>query len=156
MPLNKRTTLTVLAAIIGALITIVLVTASAWPVINKVETGKTAQYPDLMPQYFSADPQRVHEECLSAVVALDGWHVVEKSQREIHATADSLVGTADVYVTVTPQTEFVTRVTATSSTQWRGDFGQNARNIGALQREIDSRLGAVRFDPYAVEETEEP
>ena len=65
----KRKLLAAGAALIGALVAAILISASVWPVINVVETGKTPEYADLKPLYFSADPQRVYDEAKAAAAA---------------------------------------------------------------------------------------
>ena len=151
---TKRTALVVLAVIVGLFVTGTLVTASLWPVLNIVETGKTAAYPDVLPQYFSADPKRVYDESERAIVQLERWRVVtpDSDAGRIEATRETRVFgfVDDVTVTVTAETEFVSRVDVRSASRvGKGDFGQNARNVLEFQTELDRRLGAVRFDPYA-------
>lgn len=150
----KRKVLIALAVVVGLFVTATLVSASMWPVINVVETGRTPQYPDVLPQYFSADPKRVFEESERAVIAIDGWRVESSDSGigVINATRETrLMGFIDdITINITPETEFVTRVDVRSASRvGKGDFGQNARNIRELQTEIDNRLGAVRFDPFA-------
>lgn len=148
----KRRILIGLAALVGLMITFVLVTASIWPVMNDVTTGETPAYPDVLPQYFSADPPRVYDEALGAVEGLDRWEVASEDRNDgvIEATRETALGFVDdVTITVEPQTEFVTIVNVHSRSRvGKGDFGQNARNIREFQAELDERLGAVRFDPY--------
>ncbi len=148
----KRKILTTLAVLVGLFVTATLVTASVWPVINVVETGKTRAYPDVLPQYFSADAKRLHGEAERAVIQLRGWHVTSRGgDGPIEATHEGMLGMIeDVTITISAETEFVSRIDVRSASRvGRGDFGQNARNIRELQAEIDRRLGAVRFDPYA-------
>lgn len=146
----RKRGLTILAAITGLLVTAVLVTTSLWPVIHDVATGETVEYLDLLPQYFSADPKRVVGEVEAAVGTLDGWQLAGATADTVTATADGLFGVSAVTITVKPLTEFATQVDVRSTSDFaRGDFGQNARNIRAFQSELNGRLGAVRFDPWA-------
>jgi uncharacterized protein (DUF1499 family) len=150
----KRKLLAAGAALIGALVAAILISASVWPVINVVETGKTPEYADLKPLYFSADPQRVYDEAKAAAAAVPRWQVVSEdvSARTIRAeaTTPTLKFVDDITVRVEPATEFVTIVNIRSASRvGKGDFGQNARNIRAFQAEMNKRLGAVKFDPNA-------
>lgn len=149
----KRRILTILAVVVGLLVTFVLVTGSMWPVLNDVKTSETPAYPDVLDQYFSADPKRVFDEAAQAVESLENWELVEKKSDRltIEATRETTLGfTDDITITVRPQTEFVSRVAVHSRSRvGKGDFGQNARNIREFQAELDDRLGAVRFDPFA-------
>jgi uncharacterized protein (DUF1499 family) len=156
----KRLFFIVFAVVVGLTVTGVLVAASIWPVINEVETGKTAEYPEVQPQYYTTDPQRVFEEVRAGVEALDNWAVVseDSAARMLEAERESSVFgfVDDVSVTVEPVTEFVTRVHVKSSSRvGKGDFGQNARNIQELFAELDDRLGAVKFDPDKLREKNE-
>ena len=140
------------AILLGVLIVAALATASIWPVINDVETGKTPEYPDVQPQYYSTDPARVFDEARAAIVEMDRWKVVrsDQAQRTIHAERRSRIFgfVDDVTVRVEPATEFVTQVNVRSASRvGKGDFGQNARNIETFFRALDARLGAVRFTP---------
>ena len=145
---------------IGLLMTGALVAAALWPVINVVETGKTAEYPDLLPQYYTADPQRVYDESAASVGELERWQVVKKdaSRRVIEAEAKTrMMGFVDdVTIRVEPVTEFVVSVQVRSASRvGKGDFGQNARNIRKFQTELDERLGAMKFVPGKHEEDAE-
>lgn len=150
----KRRLVITSAILVGLAITAILVAAATWPVINVVETGKTPEYPDIQPLYYSTDPQRVFDEAEAAAGALERWEVVEAdvATRTIEAEATTRVFglVDDVTIRVEPVTEFVTRVHVRSASRvGKGDFGQNARNIEAFFVELDGRLGAVRFDPAA-------
>lgn len=155
----KRRILTAAAIAVGLFVTGLLVAASIWPVINVVETGQTPEYPDVQPQYYTTDPQRVFEEAEAGVRELEQWTVVsvEPSSRTITAerTTELLGFVDDVTVRVEPVTEFVTRVHVRSASRiGKGDFGQNARNIAEFFAELDDRLGAVKFDPDKLREDE--
>ncbi len=158
--LKKRVFLTS-AIILGGLITIMLVTAAIWPVINRVETGATPEYPEIQPLYYSAAPQRVFDEVKAGVKELERFEVKSEDDAtmklEAIATMPVLGLDHDVEVRVEPVTEFVTRVHTTSTSQvGKGDLGQNARNILAVQEELEERLGAVRFDPTSSNSDQEP
>ncbi len=147
----KRRLFIALAIVVGLTVTGVLVAASIWPVINVVETGKTPQYPDVQPQYYTTDPQRVFDEAQAGIKSMERWTLVsaDSATRTIHAEhATRVFGFIDdVTVTIEPATEFVTRVNVKSASRvGKGDLGQNARNIEEFFGELDRRLGAVKFD----------
>lgn len=157
----KRRVLTVLGILVGLLVTGLLVAASIWPVINVVETGKTPEYPDIRPQYYTAEPTRVFEESRNAIESMERWEVVsaDKPSRTIEATHETYVFgfIDDVTVWIEPVTEFVTRVRVRSASRvGKGDFGQNARNIRGFFDALDKRLGAVKFNPEELEENKPP
>lgn len=156
----KRRLVTIAATVVGLIVTGVLVAASIWPVISDVETGKTPQYPELQPQFYSADPARVFDEARAGVEALERFRLIEADPRQgrLEAEADTPVWglfVDDLTITVAPATEFVTEVQVRSRSRvGEGDFGQNARNIGEFFDELDRRLGAVKFDPTLVGDDE--
>ena len=49
----------------GGLLAIYLL--RAWPLINVVETGRTPEYPDVLPRRYRADPDRVFDAALHAI-----------------------------------------------------------------------------------------
>ncbi len=139
-----------------------LVTAAIWPVINKVETGSTPEYPEIQPLYYSAEPQRVFDEVKAGMKSLEGVQVIHTDDALMLLDAEAQMPVLGlqhhIQVKVEPVTEFVTRVhTTSSSTYGKGDLGQNARNILTVQEELQKRLGALQFDPQAgSEDTSEP
>ena len=158
--LKKRIVL-ISAILLGGLITIMLVTAAIWPVINRVETGATPEYPEIQPLYYSAPPARVFDEVKAGVEKLEGFQVTKTDDATIMLMAETSMPVLglmqDVEVKVEPVTEFVTRVhTISSSRHGKGDLGQNARNILEVQAELEQRLGALKFDPQAGSDKEEP
>lgn len=148
----KQKLLIALAILVGVTVTGLLVAASIWPVINEVETGKTPEYPEVQPQYYTTDPQRVFEEATGAVEELGGWTLANEDTASYLLEAERETNVFgfidDVTIRVEPVTEFVTRVHVKSTSRvGKGDFGQNARNIEEFFVELDQRLGAVKFDP---------
>lgn len=148
----KKRLLTGVAIFVGVLIMGVLIASGIWPVINRVETGKTPEYAEIIPHYFTAEPGRVFEECKGSVEAIDGF-TVAASDLPTRKLKAAVVATPfgfehDMTITIEPVTEFVTRVHVLSASRsGKGDFGQNARNIETFFTELDRRLGAVRFEP---------
>jgi uncharacterized protein (DUF1499 family) len=153
----SRRTVTIIGVTVGVVITALLVAAAIWPVVSEVETGKTPEYADLQPQYYTAEPARVFESTRDTIEALEQWRV--RSAESTSFTVNGVQTTAvfgfehDVTIWVEPVTEFVTRVRVRSASRiGKGDFGQNARNIRTFFRGLDERLGAVTFDPERLEE----
>ncbi len=150
----KRRVLLGAATLVGLFVMTVLVAATIWPVIDVVETGKTVEYPDVLPRYYSADPGRVFDEVRASVGSLETFEEtsVDASERVVEGL---IIGPVfglehDLTVRVQVVTEFVTRVRVRSASRvGKGDLGQNARNIETFFLEMDRRLGAVRFDPSA-------
>ncbi len=148
----KKRLLTAVAILVGVLIMGVLIASGIWPVINRVETGKTPEYAEIIPHYFTAEPQRVFEECKGSVETLEGF-TLTSSDLPTRAIKAQVIATPlglehDITITIEPVTEFVTRVHVLSASRsGKGDFGQNARNIETFFGELDRRLGAVRFEP---------
>lgn len=148
----KRIVLTMVGGMAAVAVVAMIGAAWAWPMINEVETGATPEYPELTPQYYSADPDRIFEEAHQVVVDLDRWEIVggEVSERRLEAERQTRVFgfVDDVTIRVEPVTEQITRVRLRSASRvGEADFGQNARNIREFLTEIDERLGTVRFEP---------
>lgn len=152
----KRVALYGTAIAVGLIIIGALVTASIWPVINEVETGKTPEYPEIVPQYYTAEPARVIDESRAAVEHLELWDVdsVQSTPSKVVATRTTrtMGFVDDVTISVRPVTDFVTQVHVHSQSRvGKGDFGQNARNIEEFFTELDNRIGALRFIPEGPE-----
>ncbi|MBA2663337.1 MAG: DUF1499 domain-containing protein [Bradymonadaceae bacterium] len=146
----KRTVYVILGVLVALIVAALLITASIWPVISVVETGRTPQYPEIQPQYYTAEPERIYEEARAGIEALERWSLVtaDPAARSLRAERRSRLGlTDDITVEIQPVTEFVAQVHVRSASRTgRGDLGQNARNIEAFFAELDRRLGAVRLD----------
>ncbi len=150
----KRRVIFGAATLVGLFVMAVLVAATIWPVIDAVETGRTEEYPDVIPRYYSADPGRVFDEVRASVAALEGFEETgfDEATRTVKGVVTGPVFGLEHDLTVRVQvvTEFVTRVRVRSASRvGKGDLGQNARNIETFFVEMDRRLGAVRFDPPA-------
>jgi uncharacterized protein (DUF1499 family) len=134
----------------------------AWPWINVVETGRTPQYPDLVPQRYRAGPERVFDAALHAIQRLSRWTLItaRPDTGEIRAEARTLVlrFVDDVHIKVAPadtgaelpesltgQERTVVGVRSASRVG-RADFGQNARNVREFFEELTRQLSkeAVR------------
>ena len=60
--------------ILAAAVALVAVAAVlAWPRLNVVETGRTPEYPDLVPRRYAATPDRVVETVEAVVHAMPRW-----------------------------------------------------------------------------------
>ncbi len=150
----KRKIFHISLVVIGLLIAGILAVSMIWPVLNEVETGKTPEYADVVPQYYSTDPQRVFDEVRGSVTALKRWELIKDDRATWSVQAERSTRTMgfvdDIEIRVEPVTEFATRVNVKSKSRvGKGDFGQNARNIEEFFVELDRRLGAVKFDPQA-------
>jgi uncharacterized protein (DUF1499 family) len=147
----KRIVYIVLGGLVALVVTAALVTATLWPAISVVETGKTPQYPDVQPQYYSTEPRRVFDETKAGIESLERWTLVSADEATLTVEAERrtrLGFVDDVRIQVGPVTEFVTHVHVRSASRvGNGDLGQNARNIGEFFTELDHRLGALKFDP---------
>ena len=133
-----------IAGVIVLLGAALLVLFRTWPVINIVETGRTPEYPDVMPRLYPAEPGRVFDAALHAINAMPRWTLVlsQEDSGEIRAERKSRLWrfVDDVTIRV-KENGAVTVVEARSASRvGRGDFGQNARNIRALFQELDRQM----------------
>lgn len=116
-----------------------------WPVLNRVETGRTPEYPDLQPLAVAIPPARVFEAALTVVRTLPHWTVVKADPAagliEAEARMPLWRFVDDVTIRVVPR-EGGTRVSVRSASRvGRGDLGQNARNIRAFLGGLRRALG---------------
>lgn len=119
---------------------------AAWPPINDVTTGRTPQYPEIQPRDYSFSRPRVLAAAVESIEALPRFELVEADEESgtIDATASTRSGwfTDDVTVRIEHNGEAGAIVFIRSRSRvGRGDFGQNARNILALQEAMDENLG---------------
>ncbi|MGH7255795.1 MAG: DUF1499 domain-containing protein [Nitrospirales bacterium] len=129
--------------VVGAVLVagVLLVT---WPLINVVETGKTAEYPGIQPRRYGESPDVVYDAARHAVQRLPRWTLAsyDPKRRAIRAEASTRIFrfVDDVLIrVVTDEGRTVVHVRSASRVG-RGDFGQNARNIRAFFGELDAQV----------------
>jgi uncharacterized protein (DUF1499 family) len=117
---------------------------ACWPVINDVETGKTPEYPDLVPRTYEAKPEQVFDAALHAIHRLPRWSLVSHrlESGEIRAeTRTRLFRFVDDVTILVREEGGKTVVSVRSASRvGKGDFGQNARNIRSFFEELDAQL----------------
>lgn len=144
---RARVTALRLVAGLGALgFVVVMALLSIWPPINDVTTGETAEYPDVQPRAYRFSQDRVTAAAAESIEALERFALVSVDEEAgvVVATADTRSGrwTDDITVRVEPNGDGGSIVFVRSASRvGRGDFGQNARNIEALQEAMDANLG---------------
>jgi hypothetical protein len=135
----------------GRLFLVALVAAAAflflrWPRINEVQTGKTTEYPDLVPLDARGSVPTVAKIVKGTLAHLPGWRLVGEGTGPAGASIQALHRTPpfgfeeDVTIQVRPEGGR-TRVSVRSksrSLDW--DFGQNARNIRELLAAVRASL----------------
>jgi uncharacterized protein DUF1499 len=117
--------------------------ALAWPHVNRVETGRTPEYPDLQPREYAAGPREVTGAVEASVQRL-GWNLIGggtgKGGGQTLAVASVARIPFDVFIHVkTAHGKSVVSVKS-ESRHGKWDFGQNARNIRAFYNELDRNL----------------
>jgi uncharacterized protein (DUF1499 family) len=128
----------------GVLVVAAFLLLSCWPVLNVVETGKTPEYPDIVPRRYEATGERVFDAVLHAVDRMPRWSLVSYKPEtgEIHAEARTRLFrfVDDIRIHVANEGHMTVVQVRSASRVGRGDFGQNARNIRALFDEIDRQM----------------
>ncbi len=128
-------------ALLGALL---LALTSCWPMINVVETGKTPEYPDLIPRSYGAKPDVVFDAALHAIHRLPRWalvsHRLEAGEIRAEATSRLFRFVDDVTVRVRAEGDQTVVSVRSASRVGKGDFGQNARNILTFFEALDVQL----------------
>ena len=134
----------ILATVGAIMIVAVIALLRSWPVINVVETGHTAEYPDLQPRQYPARKDRVFDAALRAVSRMPRWTVVssQPEQGGIRVEARTLLlrFVDDVVIRVAEQGDGTVVNVRSASRVGRGDFGQNARNVRAFFAELDRQM----------------
>jgi hypothetical protein len=143
--------LVALAVLVGLLITAALVTASAWPTINRVEAGKSLEYPELVPRTYQLGYDRVYDEALAAAKEQPGWVLLGEDRAAGRLQAEAVMAYTgwkqSVQVEIKRRGDFVSRVYIVSEgSDAPGDLGQNARNIRGYYESLDRRLGAAKVE----------
>src|SRR5687767_11040743 len=131
-------------AIVAVVLGLVLA-VTHWPRLDRVETGRTPEYPDLRVRDYGASETRVDKAARGAIAALPRWTVIGGGKgpggSEILAEAGTLVGLKhDVVVRIRREGGRTTVSVLSRSRNLSWDFGQNARNIRAFLTELDRQL----------------
>lgn len=134
----------VLVLVLGSTVVLGAVTMlKIWPTINIVETGKTPEYPDVVPRQYPASKDRVFDAALHAVSRMPRWTLVStrpaQGEIRVEATTRLFRFVDDVTIRCAEQNGVTVVNVRSASRVGRGDFGQNARNIRAFFDALDSR-----------------
>lgn len=119
---------------------------AAWPHLNDVETGRTPEYSDLQVKTYIAGADRVAKAAEEVISRLPRWTLVGSGKgpggRSIQAVHETRVFHFKDDVTIHVEREGDrTRVSVRSRSRiGKWDFGQNARNIRELLRELDREV----------------
>ncbi len=128
-----------------------------WFTANDITTGQTPDYPELTARVYAADLQATATAAKAACQSLKRWKLVaaiagetasrpeEADAATLHAEARTVLFSFVDDVTVRfeplegdpPRTRVVIR---SHSRVGKGDLGENARHIAALQAAMDARL----------------
>ena len=132
---------------IAAAAAIVLI-PRAWLTANDVTTGATPAYPDLRERLYDMPPDQTLQLAAAVASRIPRWKVVstDRAGRVVHVEIRTAIGlfTDDLTIHVHPEGRN-SRVTIRSRSRvGRGDLGENARHIRALQTAMDSKLPQVR------------
>ena len=118
---------------------------AAWFTLNDVTTGETAAYPELAPQVFERPPDEVYAAVREAAASVPRWKVVrtDDAARVVDVEVRTAFGgfTDDLTARVEPEGTGARVVVRSRSRVGRGDLGENARHIAALQRRLARVLG---------------
>ncbi|MBW3625579.1 MAG: DUF1499 domain-containing protein [Armatimonadetes bacterium] len=115
-----------------------------WPNVNDVQTGRTPEYPDLQPQRYPDDPDRVFLAAQEVGHAMPGWKLGDIDPASQTFRAEAAVAFTpfvdDVWVEVQPEGEGSVVHARSKSRAGKGDFGVNARRIRAFFAALDDSL----------------
>lgn len=115
-----------------------------WATVNDVTTGETPAYPEIVPHRYAETPDRVYAAAQEAISGMARWKIVREDPgaKRIEAEIRTfLLGFTDDVTVWIVQDGAGSRVMIRSHSRvGRGDLGENARTLRALQREIDRQL----------------
>lgn len=119
---------------------------AAWPRINDVETGRTPEYSDLQVKAYVAGEEKVSRAVQETIRRLPRWTLVGVGRGPAGTSIQAVHETRlfrfkdDVSVRIWREGGY-TRVSIRSRSRiGKSDFGQNARNIRELARELDAQM----------------
>ncbi len=119
---------------------------SAWPQLGEVETGKTPEYPELVPRDYGASPDSVAKSVRKVISELPRWEVTGEARgpagiavQAVHTMPFGLLK-EDVTVRLRREKGRTLVGVRSKSRQSIGDFGQNARNIRELLSALDREV----------------
>lgn len=116
----------------------------AWFTQNDVTTSVSKAYPELVSRTYAQPVDDVYHQLQAVAADIPRWRVVrtDASARRIEVEVRTAVGgfTDDLTATVEPDGTGARVVIRSRSRVGRGDLGENARHIQALQRRMDAAL----------------
>ncbi len=123
---------------------------TAWPLLDDVETGRAPEYPQLQVKAFLASEEKVTRAAEQTIKSLPGWTLVGMGHgpggTSIQAVREGPVFGFKYDIGLRIWREGgMTRLSVRSRSQpgklpFKIDFGQNARNIRELLRELDGQM----------------
>lgn len=131
-----KTRKVILGVVAVATVSIGLAASCTVPRINDVATGSTPEYPDLRPQRFDADPERVFEAAVEVASSI-GIEITSKD-----ASSGVITGVAttrvfrfkdDVTISLSRDGESTIVNIRSASRVGKSDLGMNAKRIRRLQ-----------------------
>lgn len=139
--MKNRKLLIGLAAL--AILAVVPAVSCGGPMINDVTTGQTPAYPDLQPQRFDADQDKVFDAAVDAITSL-GIEITKKDRAagtiQGVATTRILRFKDDVTIILTRDGESNIVNIRSASRVGKSDFGMNAKRIRKIQHALAERL----------------
>ena len=146
-PTRKKRWLIVLGllGLVGAVVAAVAVPPTGWT-SNDVTTGQHQGYPDLQSIRYDVDKRAATLLAAGAAQRIPGWTVKRTlpdegiMEAEVAVPAFARVFTDDVTVTVTEENNASVVRIRSRSRVGRGDMGENARHIRALQAAMNAKL----------------
>jgi uncharacterized protein (DUF1499 family) len=134
--------------LVGVAVGAVLVTPRRWLTTNDVTTGRTPEYPEIEPREYALVPRAVFEAVRHAVRRMARWKVVREDVTRMRLDAEVKTFlfrfTDDVTIWAEESPHGSRVMVRAHSRIGRGDLGENARTIKALQRVIDEEVGNLR------------
>lgn len=156
---RRRLAIATMLGFTGSLVVVALVLLSAWPPVNEVEAGQSAEYRSLVPMAYALREERVFAGVVAALGAME--NVAIETNDATSGVVEALRShrlpllSTRLTVRVAPNGEGGSIVHIKSATEHGGaDFGQNARNIVELQRVLAHAIGSPQIPVSGVVQPE--
>ena len=141
----------IFGALLLAIFVLLLSSRLIWPAINDVETGKTAEYPELKPYHSKLPLEAVFWVAARTAKTMPLWTItnIQKSEGLIQAeaTTPSMGFVDDVTINVdrVKDSDQVVVNLRSKSRVGKSDFGANARRIKAFLARLETNLEVLRL-----------
>ncbi len=112
--------------------------------VSDITTGMSFDYPELRAHVYFCNPREALQAAIAAVESLPKFRLISADETDcsLIGEAETLIGgfIDDIDIHCLPLARHTRVIVRSRSRQGRGDLGENARHIAALQTAMDKML----------------